>query len=231
MARSVTRQYIREQAKLRADMENSNFISDDEANAYIDASATELYDLLVGVYSDYYVSQATVSVVAGTDHYSLPTDFYKLLGVDLVIDTQGNAVTLKPFVFAERNSYIFTPTWNVVGLAYLRYHLRGSEIHLVPRPNTNQSLRLWYVPAMPALTSDSSTLDGINGWEEYVITDVAIKMAQKEESDVSVLMAQKAALIQRINSSAINRDAGAPDKVSDVTKQLPYEFWSFGSGS
>ena len=40
---------------------------------------------------------------------------------------------------------------------------------------------------------------------EYVITDAAIKMMQKEESDTSVLQLQKAALIRRIEAAAENR--------------------------
>ena len=66
--------------------------------------------------------------------------------------------------------------------------------------------------------------DGIGGWLEYVITDVAIKMLQKEESDVSVLMAQKQALIKRIQEMATNRDAGAPSTVRDT--QSSYPFWN-----
>jgi hypothetical protein len=60
------------------------------------------------------------------------------------------------------------------------------------------------------------TSTSISGWLEYVITDVAIKILQKEESDVSVLMAQKMALKQRIQEAASNRDAGRPDSISDV---------------
>jgi hypothetical protein len=49
-----------------------------------------------------------------------------------------------------------------------------------------------------------------------VIIDAAIKCLQKEESDVQVLMAQKAAMKRRIEVAASNRDAGSPLSVSDV---------------
>jgi len=39
---------------------------------------------------------------------------------------------------------------------------------------------------------------------------------QKEESDVSVLLGQKAAMKRRIEEAANNRDAGQPLTVSDV---------------
>ena len=66
------------------------------------------------------------------------------------------------------------------------------------------------------MLADSDILDGISGFDEYVIVDAAIKAMQKEESDVSVLMAQKEALKRRIEAAAANRDAGEPESVSDI---------------
>jgi hypothetical protein len=70
--------------------------------------------------------------------------------------------------------------------------------------------------------------DGVSGWLEYVITDAAIKAMQKEESDVSVLMAQKAALVARIIAAAENRDAGNPATVADV--QFTSGAWPYNAG-
>jgi hypothetical protein len=231
MARTATLLELRTQARQRADMVGSNFVSDTELTGYINSSAAELYDLLIAQFEDYKVTSGNISVVPSTSSYSLPTDFYKLLGVDLVVDSQGNAVTLKPFVFAERNAYMFTPTWNVVGLAYLRYHMIGDSIRFVPVPNQTQTVKLWYIPALTKLSADADTLDGVNGWEEYVVVDAAIKMLAKEESSTEVFQKQKKELIDRINKMAANRDPGSPTRVTDGTKRLPWEFWSFGEGT
>jgi hypothetical protein len=212
-------------------MENSQFVSKSEWNSYINASATELYDLLVAASEDYVLSSATLSLTSGTDTYPLPGDFYKLRGVDLVLDAQGNAVTLQPFNFAERNNYIFTPTWNVVGLSYLRYRIQGNSIRFVPVPSNPATIKLWYVPALATLSADSDTLDGVDGWEEFVVIDAAIKAKDKEESDVSVLAAQRAAIIKRIEAMASSRDAGMPHKIADTSRMMPWEFWSFAGKS
>lgn len=63
---------------------------------------------------------------------------------------------------------------------------------------------------------DTDILDGVNGWEEYVTIDAAIKALRKEESDTSILMAEKAAMMKRILDSAPNRDAGQPDFISNT---------------
>src|SRR6185369_115459 len=231
MARTSTLLSLSTQARQRADMVNSSFITDAELNSYINSSYAELYDLLTSCFEDYYVTSGNISLVQGQDTYTLPADFYKLLGVDLVVDSQGNAVTLHAFQFSERNAYVFTPTWNVVGLNYLRYHLIGDSIKFVPAPTQTHTIKLYYVKAPVVLAADGDLIDGVSGWEEYVICDAAIKMLQKEESDVSVVMAQKNGLIKRINEMSANRDAGTPMRVSDTTKRLPWEFWSFGEGT
>jgi hypothetical protein len=228
---TVTLAQLKTQSRQRADMENSTLISDPELTTIINSSAAELHDLLIGVYEDYKLSSSTLSVTPNVDTYSLPNDFYKLRGVDLVLDSAGNAVTLKPFNFQERNSYLYTPTWNVVGLSYLRYHILGNSIRFVPVPSTSQTVKLWYIPAVTKLVLDTDTLDGVNGFEEYIIIDAAMKMRIKEETDISELVMQKEAMKQRINAMASGRDASQPERIADVTKQIPIEFWSYPGGS
>jgi hypothetical protein len=196
MARTVTLASLRSQAQQRADMENTDFLTDAEWNVNINNSATELYDLLTTVFEDYYFQTSSITTT-GTDSYPLPASFYKLLGVDQVFSS-GQSGTVKPFQFGERNSY----------RAY---------------SGTGEVLTLSFIPIMPALSGDSDTFDGINGWEEYIVIDAAIKALLKEESDISALMAQKAAITKRINECAPNRDAGMPDRVTDVYAVQPFD--------
>lgn len=214
---------VRLASQQRSDMVNSNFVTTQEWNSYINQSYTELYDMLIQVYGDeYYVAQYSFTTTAGTFPalYDLPDDFYKLMGVDLAIGNTSNGwLTLKKFSFISRNQYIYgnTPV-SFLGVLNLRYRLVGSQIELVPMPSAGQSVRLWYIKRPLVKVADNDILDGISGWSEYIIVDAAIKAMQKEESDVSVLMAQKMALRQRIESAASNRDAGEPEVVSDLRR-------------
>lgn len=222
---------IRLMAQQRADRVNSQFVSFTEWNSYINQSYFELYDLLVTIYEDYYIEPPFTILTNGSDNqYTLPngviTDaitnqvarpFYKLMGVDLGLDASSNAwVTLKKFNFISRNRYVFPQlTTTYLGVFNLRYRLVGNNIFFIPTPSSNQYIRLWYIPKLQQLLQDTDILDGISGWTEYVIVDAAIKALQKEESDVSVLAAEKMMLIKRIEDSAMNRDAGQPDTISD----------------
>lgn len=200
---------LRTAVRERADMVASQFVTDAELNRWINSSAAELYDLLVQKYgADYFVTLPAPSYVIETSgQVVLPSEFYKLLGVDLKAGGEWRAV--QRFAFGERNRQ-----------TEIRYRLRGPTLWFAPAESAaGQTVRVWYVPKPTEMTGDTMYVEGISGWEEYVVVDCAIKALAKEESDPSVFMAQKAALIQRIEAAAENRDAGLPARVADVTRR------------
>lgn len=217
---------IRLTAKQEADMVNSAFVSTPEWNNYINQSAYELYDLLTTIYEDYNVNVVPFTTVANQQFYDLPNGsnysgarpFYKLLGVDLGINTNQNGyVSIKKFNFIDRNKYFFPNTNSTIyGVYNLQYRVMGNQLELIPIPSSNQPMKIWYIPRMVQLLKDTDLLQGVSGWTEYVIVDAAMKAMLKEESDASALAARKMALEQRIRASASNRDAGQTDTISDT---------------
>lgn len=229
---------LKTQCRERADMKNAtgvytnSFITDTELTSYINQSYYELYDILVQKFGDdYFVAEPLEFEADGTSFfYELPdgTNYaaapalYKFMGLDLSLGGAQNGdswVTIRPFMFADRNRYAVPNFQSFYGVTNIRYRLNGTNLYLTPIPAGGQLLRLWYVPRLVELVEDEDTADGVSGWLEYVIVDVAIKMLNKEESDVSVLLASKNALLKRIESAAENRDAGNPQVVSDTQWQ------------
>ena len=51
----------------------------------------------------------------------------------------------------------------------------------------------------------------------YLVVSAAIKCLMKEESDVRMLLAEKADIQKRIENAAPRKDAGHPHKIVDVT--------------
>jgi hypothetical protein len=210
----------------RADMVNSNYISASQWTNYINASIQELYDLLTSKYEFYYMKVPAYQFTTdGTSQfYSMPTDFYKLYGVDLILfPNAGNNpisfITLKNFPFAERNKYAIPNYQTYFGVTNLQYCLTQTtpaQLMFIPIPAGGQVIQIWYCPRFTPLVNGTDTFDGINGYEEYVIIDAAIKARIKEESDVQELLMAKAAMVARIESIAANRDAGAPSRIVDV---------------
>ena len=225
----------------KADRVASNFVTLPEWNTYINQSYFELYDLLIQKYgNEYYVAPPLQFSTSGTQFYPLPDGvlysgappFYKLLGVDLGLNPGNNAyITLKKFEFISRNRYIFPQiTTNLLGIAGLRYRLMGNNLELIPNPAAGQIVQVWYIPRMVELLQDTDVADGVSGWTEYIAVDAAIKALMKEESDVTALMVQKAALIARIEAAAENRDAGEPERISDTRRFTDLYGTGYGYG-
>jgi len=144
---------LRLATRQRADMVNSQFVSDQEFNSYINASYFELYDLLVQKYgNDYYMKEYKFSLQGNVSRYDLPEDFFKLLGVDLEISSGPDGyVSLRPFSLAERNRYSTANVQTWIGVTNLRYRLSANKLWFTPSPQTGQQIRIWYVPRLRAL--------------------------------------------------------------------------------
>lgn len=203
---------LKKRVRRRADMQEFDLIEDEELGEYIQASWCELYDLILASYgSEYYLRMEPLMPPGPGDDgpgLRLPDDFYKLRGVftvkGMMPDAQLRRVEVEELVkfLAETGE----PTV---------YCMISDRI--VPAPSGSSTmLMVAYYPAAP-LVGGRGGIDDINGWAEYVVVDAAIKCLQKEESDPSVLLAQKSALKLRIEQMAPSRDAGQADRVTDVT--------------
>lgn len=210
-------------AKQRADMVTSSFLTAAEWKANANASLQELQEKLIEAYgSDYFVQTPYSLTTDGTSEaYALPSDFFKLLGVDLQVDAGSGAsgyLTIWRFNFGARNEFSL-PGFRTPFARFVRYRLRGNYIWFSPLPSASQVLRLWYVPVFTPLTDDADTFDGVNGWEEYAINLTAKKALVKEESDTSGVDSLLAQQNERLVSIAENRDVGAPETTTDVYTQ------------
>lgn len=73
-----------------------------------------------------------------------------------------------------------------------------------------------YASSILSMWSDATLIEGISGWEEYVIVDAAIKAQGKQENDETPLLRRKIELKQRIEAMAEGRDIGQAFHTSDV---------------
>jgi hypothetical protein len=136
----------------RADQENSQFVNDTELTRYLNNSWGELYSLINENFNeDYFTTTSTVSMVSGTDTYDLPSDFYKMRGVDLVV-TSTESVPLKRYNWAQRTRNALT----VYARDY-KYRVQKGSIVFSPVPSTTDSVKLYYIPSPKRLLSKDTT--------------------------------------------------------------------------
>jgi len=223
---------LRYRAQFKCDQLKSNFLTIDQWNINLNQSMFELFDILTRKDGENFVIASPYTFeTTGAKNYALPDGsanfpgsppaVYKILGLDCGVAVGNNAwVTLPRYNWIDRNKFIYPQLQaNALGVFNLSYRQMGNQIYFIPNPSAGQYIQLWYVPVMTMLLQDIDMLGfSISGWDEYVVTDAAIKGALQEESFdlVEELKGQKAALLERIEETASNRDQGIPNTVSDT---------------
>ena len=206
---------VRERAGMESNDPTNAFITNTELDTIINTSAAELHGLKVTTYEDYSLTRATSTVASGANTISLPTDSMKIRKLEWRVTTQtGDWLNVPQVSLQEIDRINLLRGRSAFGPG--GWLLDETSIFIVPEAAADGTYRVWYAKKYAAMTSDSDTIDDSNGWHEYVIIDAAMKCLGKEESDVSLLAAQKLGLIARITTEAANRTAGGPHRVVDV---------------
>ncbi len=164
---------------------------------------------------NYEVSTTTIPTVAGVSLYALSATFYRLLNVNVTIDSRKEWVL--PFDENER------ATLSDSSLGWsgrpIRYSLVGDNIEFLPTPTAVYSVEVRYVPDPPTLAAGGS-FNCVNGdGRNYIIDSASVFMAEKDENyELSnALKASVAELKAALVSSLPNRDQNFPPRIQDVS--------------
>lgn len=208
MARTRTLTQLRSDVRVIADVEG-------ETDRHPDAMLTrwinqsiQAFRLMVSTAgSPYYITTtAAADTVSGTASYALPSDFVEAYGVDLTVN--GYTVALPQYEFAERADYTRSAQDSDSMPAYWR--VQGSNLVMIPTPDGAYSYQLHYLPTGTDLSADADTFDGIAGWEDWIVYDVALKVLTRDDEDEQA--AKVASLLQK-RTTEIMRHAGRRSRI------------------
>lgn len=213
MAESVLVSELMTICRDRTDQQNSTFITDAELLRYINTAYKELYNKLLQANSTYFMSEQTVNLIANQRAYALPSDFYKIQGVD-INTTTSEKITAKPYSFENRNRQNYICGYNSQNY---RYVIQGDEIIFIPTPQSATTATLYYIPVTPTISAGTDTVTSVNGGYQYLIADVCRRIAMKaEDSNVNEFILEKREAIQDIMDNFATRDEGMPETVTDA---------------
>lgn len=212
MARTRTLTNLIADVRACSDTENDTHVTDAQITEFLNQAIAELYDLLVDARGhEYYITTGTISLVAGTEKYNLPSDFYQMLHVEIAIGNWNYDVL--PYSIHERTKYNqLVAATTYPGL----YRVMGSQISFLPVPRAAFTVTIYYVPFPTRLSAGSDTFDGIAGWEEYAVWRAAAYVLAKEESDPSFALQMLANLKDRIQRMADKRSSAGNERVRDT---------------
>jgi hypothetical protein len=203
---------IREQA----DMEETGtaaFVDDPELLRMINASIGIWHGMLVEAMPERFEVSASFT---GAASVALPANYYITLGVDFQ-ESASRYVTLHRVLYQERNRFETTSASPAVA-----YYVSASSLFLLPAP-TGGTYRHSYISHAPELVVGADTIDGVNGWEQWIVYDVAMKMREKEESNVTNLSREKDKIQTEIEQAAHDRIIGSPHRVIDTREFRSWE--------
>ena len=207
-------------ARQKSDMENTSFVTDAEIISKLNSAWQKLYNLIIDTSKTYYLTTYPITLTSATE-YSLPVDFWKLLGVDYRDSATAKPRNVWPKQFAERNRR--TNYWYDAPMAYI---LKADKIAIIPNTITPTGfIDVHYAAEPVAITTTSQTLHVPPFGEEWLACRVAIEMLAKEESDASIVGAMKEEAERELIASLRMRDIGAPDSAVDVAASGGDDLW------
>lgn len=201
------------QVRTLADMTNSNFVTDTEILAMLNQGYSGAYTAIVKKDEGYFAQSVSASFVAGV--YSLPSDCFKVIGVDLIHGDR--TYTLKRFNFADRNKFNNTSIPFRSGM--FKYNIQGSTVTLTPNPTATYTGTLWYIPYNSALTAGGTVDFPVAQFDDYIIYSSVAQCLAKEQSSNSYWVKAADSAMKDILENIPNRDVGEPDAVIDTYSQ------------
>lgn len=217
MAATVSLVDVRTEALRRISMEYSTQLQIPELNWWINGSGAELHDHLVSAYGEKYaLNEQQFASQVNKATYSFVTDigapnFYQLHGLD--VQQGGYWIPVGEFKLAERERFQY-PASN----ALYAWRFQGANLVIAPTPKAVVQFKLYYAPTWTKLVADTDTFDTIDGWDEFVVVDVAIKALAKLDRPADIFIGQKAAMVKRLTEMKMMRNTAAAPRIVDVNE-------------
>lgn len=225
-------------ARERADMVGSTFVSDAEVLRYLENGWQELYGVIVidnpkslRLERTHTVNEGVATVGIGVDG----TAKFEVKRIHAVLLLEGGVEMelLRPAALREILSTYRTGARG----RPMAYELNGiisaslpdktfQQLRIGPIPDKAYQVKLFYSPMLkltdliPLEEGESASGIPHNDWAQYVVLCAAIAMRDKEESDTSVLLAEKAHLLENMRSSWNPDDVSEADRVVQVSAGL-----------
>jgi hypothetical protein len=222
---TATLSAIRDRVRFLGTYENSTKFTSTLINGEINAALAELYELLDDAHGGYFDKESTVATVAATATVSLPADFWRLRGVDILVG--GKYYALSQIGLDQRNDFQ-TSTGRPAAYRTTAGGTRGT-LTLYPIPSGIETLRIVYVPTYTPLAADGDSFEYYNGMEDYVVVGTLLRLDQREERPLGDRQQEFMRIRDRIVKGAARRRSAEPQYLivkDDGLDDLALLWWS-----
>lgn len=208
---AVSLSTLRSRVRILGNYENSARFTDAWLTEQVNVALGELYEIIAETNEGYFDVEATTTTIANNANVTLPSDFLHLRGVDLSVN--GTWVELAQVGIQERNRYQTAgqPVAYRISAAVQSGTSQRGGLILYPTPSAVYTVRFTYEPSRTLLSADGDTVEGFNGWEDYIVTAALLRCDEREQRDIGPRMAKLQMIKQRVISGATRRRAAEPE--------------------
>ena len=203
-------------ARLRADMQDTGWLTDTNGVDLVRSAWEQLYVAVASTEwgAHRWTTSSTGTTVAGTDSYALPSDVWRIEGVDLRYNNVWRK--LRRRAWHERNDW----AGGVSGIDFaapIVYDIVAGQLVFSPVPASAIDYKVWYTPDPTTITDTSTTLSLEPAWRQWIELHVGAASLRREESfeQAAALQGAADALWQTILAGN-SRDIGDAEHVRDV---------------
>jgi len=205
-----------------SDMEDTDYVSDDEITGYINDANREATMILGESYEDWNLSSDDITTVAGTRDYGVAADFIRLRKVMYVRDSGLSTEREYPL---RRANWSETDGGPLLERIPRRFRLQGSNIRLFPMPQAVLDYRYYYLAAPTTLTKTQLSVEFQYGLDRFCVWDAVVKCLIKEKSPSKEATNERDRHLAMAVRSADNRDASEAMTVQDVQYGSNDDWW------
>jgi hypothetical protein len=223
MARTRTLGQILSTIRVRADIKNAtDRWPDADLIDRVNQSYSDLWDEILKAHGhEPYLQTFDLQTVANTSTYALAPDFYQMHSVKWVLGAE--LVELEPFELHEMvGQYTLVwpygprPRWRAIGLDPVT---NVAQVMFDPIPTaSNNRIRTFYVPHAPIFDTaggdNSKPINGFNGYENYVVWDVAAQILEEEDRDSTTFLRRREESRQKVMGTAPHRNSAGPEFIN-----------------
>lgn len=176
---------IRQKVERDLDLEGETFITADEMLGYANEAVDEVERQILTLCEDYFLTRGTITLVPGTEEYTIPTDIYGLKIRQIVYRSGTQVWKLeRARNWAKFIAYEVDKAYTTATQHYSYFVVNTTpgapKILLSPTPTEAGSfLQVWYIRNANELTSDASICD-IPEAVNYVMAYMKMKCMEKE---------------------------------------------------
>jgi len=175
---------LRSKIRRQAAMEDERFISNTELNEKINEAIREAENIIHDTYEKYFLSEANLSITAGTQLVDYPSDIYLNKVLKIIYDSYNDGTGTNrylvnrirrlediPFI-DDQDDYSWLPVNDGT-------NGRKIKIYPSPRDTTSTTFTIYYIRNAAALSADDDECD-IDEFEDYVTQHAIVSCLAKD---------------------------------------------------